>query len=151
MSNNVTVIANPKTGKVFNQNANLGKDGKAYGWFMVESKVLDMTGAIVSLKRRTAIKAISKEAYDAAASMLQVGSQLPGKIVVRESLTPFYEGQTPKTAGEGGTVCTKGGQPIYRQTEYSDLLEECDTLIAHDNVIEGSSVAASKQDLAVKA
>jgi hypothetical protein len=147
---NVTVIANPKTGKVFNQNANLGKDGKAYGWFLVESSVLDTSGPIVSIKRRTAVKAISKEAYDAAAGLLQVGSQLPGKIVVREALEPFYDGQKAKTAGEGGEVCTFNGNPIYRETEFTSDLSASDELIAHTNVITGSSVAASKNDLAVK-
>jgi hypothetical protein len=144
MTNNVTVIANATTGKVFNQNDNPGKDGKIYGWFTVESKVLNLAGAIASIERRVAIKAISKEAYDAAsaAGMLQAGSTLSGKIVIKEALTPFYDKNTPKTAGKGGTVCTKGGQPIYRKYEYTDLMEECDILIAHDNVIEGSSVAA---------
>lgn len=140
----VKILANPKNGLVFNRNAKLGSDGKVYGWFLVESQELDMSGAIVQVKRRTAVKAISEEAYLQAKDMFAPGSELSGKIIIKEALTPFFDGQAPKTAGAGGEVCTKGGKAIYRQAEYTSDLDAQDSLIAHDNVIAGSTANQSE-------
>ena len=38
-------------------------------------------------------------------------------IRVVETTTPQYEGHAPKTRGEGGSICTCGGLPIYRTTQ----------------------------------
>lgn len=138
----VKISVNPTNGLVFTENANLGKDGKAYGWFMVKSSAVDFSGAIAQVKTRVAIKAISKEAYEAAKDQLFAGAELPGQIIAKEALSPFYDGQTPKTAGQDGEVCTLKGQPIYRITEFTSDMSLTDELIAHDNVITGSSVAS---------
>ena len=38
-------------------------------------------------------------------------------IRIVETTTPQYEGHNPKTRGANGSICTSGGQPIYRTTE----------------------------------
>jgi hypothetical protein len=62
---------------------------------------------------------------------------LPGKIVVKESTTPFSE-ENPdadlKIAGNTGIVCCKDGEPIYRITYYTADATEEDEFVAHDNV-----------------
>lgn len=72
------------------------------------------------------------------------GKTLPGKIVVKETLEPRYDGQSPKINPSTGEVLTKNGMPIYRNTEYTGNPEEFDVLIAHDRVmqtVEDSQVA----------
>ena len=61
---------------------------------------------------------------------------LPGKIVVKESLSPFseeYPDQHLKVAGDTGIVCCIDGQPIYRMAFYTLDENEQDVFIAHDN------------------
>jgi hypothetical protein len=79
---------------------------------------------------------------------IQVESEIPGKIVVKESLTPFYETQQPKRSNPEGPVLYKtvGGinRPIYRQTEFTldDTIQ--DELIQHDNVLSTQPVATGR-------
>lgn len=63
-------------------------------------------------------------------------SVLPGKIVVKESTTPFSEenpDQHLKIAGSTGVICCIDGEPIYRITYYSQDPNEEDVFINHDN------------------
>lgn len=62
---------------------------------------------------------------------------LPGKIVIKESTTPFSEenpDQHLKIAGSTGIVCCVDGEPIYRVTYYTTDLNEQDEYVQHDNV-----------------
>lgn len=62
---------------------------------------------------------------------------LPGKIVVKESTTPFSEenpDQHLKIAGDTGIICCLYGEPIYRMTFYTADVNEQDEFIQHDNV-----------------
>jgi hypothetical protein len=62
---------------------------------------------------------------------------LPGKIVVKESTTPFSEedpDQHLKIAGDTGIVCCLYGEPIYRITYYTADPNEQDEFVQHDNV-----------------
>lgn len=64
---------------------------------------------------------------------------LPGKIVIRESTTPFSEenpDQHLKIAGATGIICCIQGQPIYKMTYYTTDENEVDELVQHDNVEE---------------
>jgi hypothetical protein len=64
---------------------------------------------------------------------------LNGRVVIRESLTPFNtknpEGDL-KIAGSTGVVCKVNNQPIYRKTVYTDMSTLQEELIQHDNVEE---------------
>jgi hypothetical protein len=62
---------------------------------------------------------------------------LPGKIVVKESTTPFSEenpDQHLKIAGDTGVICCLHGEPIYRITYYTTNPDEQDEFMQHDNV-----------------
>jgi hypothetical protein len=65
----------------------------------------------------------------------RLGSELPGKVVVMEQTTPFYEGQEPKRAGADGEILTFRGQPIYRNTVLTLDFTKQDQLIQHENII----------------
>jgi hypothetical protein len=81
------------------------------------------------------------------------GQELPGTIIIEESLTPFNK-KTPerdlKIAGDTGIVCTVGGQPIYRRAVYSYASNAQDTLIKHDNVEQLRSAYAQSNSSAIK-
>jgi len=67
------------------------------------------------------------------------GQELPGRIIVRESLKPFNEKDPDrdlKIAGETKVVCRVGGAAIYRKAFYTENSEVKDELIQHDNVEE---------------
>ena len=63
-------------------------------------------------------------------------SSLPGKIVIKEQLTPFTENNADrdlKYAGDTVIICCVDGEPIYRKTFFvSDSTAE-DVLVAHNN------------------
>lgn len=69
------------------------------------------------------------------------------KIIVKESLTPFYEGQQQKVNPSNGAICTSNGQPIYRETmivddnnQYIDELLKMDTIEVSVNKIQHEDI-----------
>lgn len=106
-----------------------------YGYVRVQQ-----TGAFINDKgwlkigRRSAlIKGLVKDLQEA---NFQDGQELPGKVVVMESLTPFNN-ENPerdlKIAGDTGIICRIEDQPIYRQTFYTSNENAEDQLIMHTN------------------
>jgi adenine specific DNA methylase Mod len=83
------------------------------------------------------------------------GQELPGKIVIQESLEPFNQ-KNPrkdlKIAGSTGIVCTLNGQPIYRRTIYKQDSFAENKLIQHDNVeqLRNAYAAESGKSSAIK-
>lgn len=134
MKNSVKVTANPANGQVFTSTGVSAKDGKEYGFIRLESKWLDMSGAVASVKSLSALKTISKEAFDI--SELQAGSELEGRIIIKESTTknPFRANQEPKRQGKDGGVLLYNGLPIYRETEFTTDMSIANVLVAHTAV-----------------
>ena len=59
-----------------------------------------------------------------------------GKIIVKESLTPFNKrepGRDYKIAGDSGIVCSIEEQPIYRKHFYTFSAKAEDETLEHDN------------------
>ena len=75
---------------------------------------------------------------------------ISGKIIVKESLTPFNE-ENPdrdlKIAGTTGVICRLDDQPIYRQTFYAQNLNAVDELIMHNNSDEIKDVQSAQKEL----
>lgn len=67
---------------------------------------------------------------------VQNKTELPGKIIVVEQLTPF-DTEDPdrdyKMAGKTGIICCVHGEPIYRKTFYTEDVTEQNTLLTHTN------------------
>lgn len=64
------------------------------------------------------------------------GMELEGKIVAKDSLTPFNRLNPEKdfkVAGKTEIVCTIEGKPIYRKTFYRQNSDAVDETIQHDN------------------
>lgn len=129
-------ITTNKEGQVFTKNANLGKDGKEYGYFRVEANRMDFSGAVAKVTPCSAL--ISMSAIDFAKSGLKAGQTLAGKIVFNESLIKIGNAE-PKRAGKDGEILTSGGQPIYRYSKFTSDQNATDVLIAHENVLVASA------------
>ena len=67
---------------------------------------------------------------------LESMASVPGKIIIKEQLTPFSTNDPDrdyKMAGDTGIICCVDGEPIYRKTFFvADATAE-DVLIAHNN------------------
>lgn len=62
--------------------------------------------------------------------------ELPGNIIVKESLTPFSNTDPDrdlKYAGKTGVICRVDDQPIYRRTFYTENPNANHELIQHSN------------------
>lgn len=132
MGTKVTVIGNEQ-GAVINQSAN-----PEYGYVRVMQTrtMFDENGF---LRARKVYALIPGRIEELEMAGFRAGQELPGQIIVRESLTPFNEDNPErdlKVAGNTGIVCSVEGQPIYRKTQYTASSNAEDTLIQHDNVEE---------------
>lgn len=82
------------------------------------------------------------------ASTLKAGDNfsekvLPVKLIVKESTTPFYEGQEPKINPETGAVIQHNEQNVYRQTfVVAETSTEVDAKLISDPV-EATPIAPS--------
>lgn len=109
---------NPEYGYVRVEQFGTQVDGE--GWLRVVKKSALIKGKMEDL--------LSQGYYD--------GQQIDGKIVVKESLKPFYDedpDRNLKMAGDTGVVCRLDDQPIYRQSFYTTNLNAQDELIMHTN------------------
>jgi hypothetical protein len=132
MGTKVTVIGNEQ-GAVINQSSN-----PEYGYVrVVQTRTMfDENGF---LRARKVYALIPGRIEELEMAGFRAGQELPGQVIVKESLTPFNENDPErdlKLAGDTGIVCSVEGQPIYRKTQYSASSNAEDTLIQHDNVEE---------------
>lgn len=128
--NKVIVTANAE-GKV----VSLSTNNAEYGYVRVEQVrgVVDDRGWV---SKKTLSALMYGKVEDLESLGYFKGQALPGKIVIKESLTPFNT-ENPekdyKIAGKSGIICCIDGQPIYRKCFYTTNEAEGDVLIAHDN------------------
>ena len=99
----------------------------------VESSVLETDNGFWVLKTRSAKIRLQVELAKAMMEkgLLKDGLELPvkGKIIVRESFDPFYEGQQPKINPGTGEVILYLNRPIYRQSIFTSNMDEKDMFI----------------------
>lgn len=134
MDSKVYVVGDPTTNAVIEQS----KNNPDYGYVkVIQSR--SMVGAD-GFYRKTEVPAlIHGFTSDLLHEGYYPGQELPGRVVIKESLTPFNKvepNRDLKIAGTTGVVCTIKGQPIYRKTIYTEVASVEETLIAHDNIDE---------------
>lgn len=131
MNKKVVVVASQE-GVVARPNPNNAE----FGHIRVSQTSMVMENGFARKVSRTAL--INGKLAELRELGLKAGEQLEGKIIVKESLTPFNK-ENPdsdlKLAGDTGVPCTIGGKPIYRKSFYVTD-DSTDTLIAHDNTDE---------------
>lgn len=119
------------------------------GWVRVEqtATAINEKGWLTKNRRSTFIKG---KVEDLAEQNYQIGQEIPGKIVIKESFTPFNQ-ENPdmdlKIAGDTGVVCRVDDQPIYRQSFYTNNVDAQDELIMHTNSEEIKQVIAAARAL----
>lgn len=127
----------------------VSQNSPEYGYVRVEqtTPIVNEQGWL-SIQKRSAL--IKGKVEDLQATGFYAGQVLPGRIVVKESHTPFNT-VTPerdlKIAGDTGVVCRVDDQPIYRQSFYTAQLDASDELIQHNNQDEIREVQASQKAL----
>lgn len=134
MKNQVTVTAD-KNGQVFFPNAKPGKDGKIYGYVRLEQVTLDLDSSVATKKTVSMLKQFEASA----ANMLEAGDTVNGKLIQKDSLTPWFADQEPlqvpvKPGSDELRTVTSGGQPVYRITEFTSNLEKSSAKLAYDKV-----------------
>lgn len=127
----------------------VSQNNPEYGYVRVEQSVTQISeaGWLKPVKRSALIKG---KVDDLAQAGFIEGHELSGKIIVKESLTPFNP-ENPdkdlKIAGQTGVVCRIDDQPIYRQTFYTSNQDAYDELITHDNTIEIREVQVAQREI----
>jgi hypothetical protein len=105
------------------------------------------------IERKTVSTLLQGATSDLTAMGFYAGQELPGSIVVEESMTPFNKKNPErdlKIAGETGIVCRVGDQPIYRRSTYSTASNAQDILIKHDNVEQLRTAYAQNNSAGIK-
>ena len=130
MQNKVNIVADDM-GNIIRQSSKNAE----FGHIRLEQQrvVFGNTGWVKSSNRSTLLHGKMDDLQNL---QLNVNTRLTGKIIVKESLTPFSNNDPDrdlKMAGETGIICAVEGEPIYRKTFFvADATAE-DVLIAHTN------------------
>jgi len=135
MNSKVKVVADPSTGAV----VRISENNPEYASVRLE-QVRTVIGNNNFVERKPVSTLLQGGTADLMLMEFYNGQELPGTIIIEESLTPFNK-KAPerdlKVAGDTGIVCSVNGQPIYRRSKYSSTVNAADiNLIQHDNVEE---------------
>lgn len=125
-------VTGDELGNVITQSVN----NPEYGYVRVE-QIKTTIDDNNFLRRKSVSALIQGNLVDLQAEGYFAGQELPGKIVVVESINPFNSknpARDIKHAGNTGIICTIEGLPIYRKTVYSLSTNAEDIFIKHDNV-----------------
>lgn len=148
MNSTVKVVADATTGAV----VRVSETNPEFSSVRLE-QVRTVIGNNNFIERKVVSTLLQGATADLTAMGFYAGQELPGTIVIEESMTPFNK-KTPerdlKVAGETGIVCTVGGQPIYRRAVYSTASNAQDTLIKHDNVEQLRSAYAQANSAGIR-
>ena len=161
MKKNVILTANPTTGAVFTLaldaqgNPKKDKNGKAFGSIRLEQSIIDLDFSYNNggVKKLSALKAMTAEAWEKVKNDLKPGMEFPGKIRVVETTDANLHkagvgtGFQIKKAGSADDAETlvNNGLPIFRRTEYVSDENVADILVQHSNVIKATSVTTNPQ------
>ena len=134
------IVCGNATGSVITQS----KNNPEYGYIQVEQTrtIVDDNTGFATSKRITAL--IPGLIKDLQAFGWNPGDEVEGKIIFKESLTPFNKKEPErdlKVAGETGIICSIEGKPIYYKTFYransaaadEPLKDKEGNLLKHDN------------------
>lgn len=144
MSNKVTVTADKNKNII-----TVSPNNPEFGWLTLEQEVFEINdrGWLKSTKR-TAL--VHGKVDDLKKAGYKEGTELPGKIVVLESLTPFSlenPDRDLKVAGKSGVICRVEDEPIYRKSFYTGNQNISDEFVAHTNVEEIRQVMEAQKML----
>ena len=148
MNSTVKIVADATTGAV----VRVSEINPEFASVRLE-QVRTVIGNNNFIERKTVSTLLQGATADLTAMGFYAGQELPGTIVIEESLTPFNKKNPErdlKIAGETGIICSVGGQPIYRRAVFSTASNATDTLIKHDNVEQLRSAYSSANSSAIR-
>lgn len=113
--------------------------GESIGFIRVEQTVRTFNdGGWTRNTNRSAL--IKGTVEDLEALNLKAGQKLPGKIVVQETTEEPYPDAQPKMNPSTEEIITHQGQPVYRETFFTQDMSKQDTILEMDKVGETSDV-----------
>jgi hypothetical protein len=128
LSGKVIAVVNPETRELFTVGYN-----PEWCSVRIESTVLENDEGFWNMKTRVGKIRLQVALAKAliANGLLKEGKELPvpGKIIVRESLEPFYDDQEPKVNPTTGELVLFLDRPVYRQTVFTSNLAAVDMFI----------------------
>lgn len=128
----------------------ISENNPEYGGFIVEQEATEIVNGWFRKVVRTA--RIAGGVKDLQEAKLTAGQEMPGKIVVKESLIPFNS-ENPdsdlKIAGSTGVICRYDDQPIYRKSFFTANLNDTDEFISHTNSEEIKQVLEAQRAMAI--
>lgn len=132
LSSKPIVKAHPLTGAIVTYFES--EKGETFGKVRVDQRSPVINNGFMSFANRSAFITFDEQIAKKMESILQEDKPYPieGRVVVTESLEPFYEGQGPKTKGVDGEVITHLGAPVYRETQFVFNLDAKDKLLVSD-------------------
>ena len=141
------VVTADKNGNVIN----VSENSPEYGYVRVEQNVTSVNdqGWLRLTKRTALIKGLMKDLLEVG---FRAGQEMPGRIVIQETLTAFNP-ENPdrdlKIAGDTGVICRIEDQPIYRQSYYTANPNAEDQILMHTNSDEIREVANAQKAISV--
>jgi hypothetical protein len=129
MSNKVRVTGD-ESGSVI-----IISDNPIFGYVRLEQEKINISNdgwleeSNLSALLRGPVSILKKKQYT-------INQELPGKIRIIEQTHPFNHKNPEKDlkkAGETDIICRIDGQPIYRNSFYTEDLSLTDELVKHDN------------------
>jgi hypothetical protein len=144
IKSNVLVVADKATGEISRNRIINYKDpetGKALtrevGVVMVQSKSLSGLSSLARVSTRTAFITLEQDALEflMESGQLKDGKEFPveGRIVIEETLEPYIKKdgttQNPKIKPTTGEIMTYKGQPVYRNSFFSEDISQSDVYL----------------------
>lgn len=149
MNAKVKVVGDAATGSVIN----VSENNPEYGFVKLEQVRTHIDGNGF-LRRKAVFALVHGTVQELKDSGFYAGQELPGCIIIRESMEPFNKKNPErdyKMGGNTGIVCRVGDAPIYRKTIYTIQSNVDDVLIQHTNVDELRVAYEQEKNPAIKA
>ena len=137
-------IKGDKAGNIITSSEN----NPEFGWIFVEQTANEFSNGWLRTVKRSARIMGNVDSFKN--SGFKKGTDIPGKIIVIESLTPFTienPDRDLKIAGQTGVICRFDDQPIYRQAIFTTDLNAFDQFVSHNNIEEIKQVQEAQRAL----
>jgi len=135
----VKVVAHPETGAIIT----VSKNNSQYGTIRLDSENVSLEGKFMNKSKRTAF--IRGKVEDLQSLGYKAGQTLGGKIVKKESFSPFYEGQSPKVNPSNGEIILTNGEETFLDYTYTADNNALDTWVGSTNKVAETQNALAEQ------
>ena len=141
MKNQAIVVKHPETGNVITK---WEKDGKTYGKIRLDQSTIEVANGFTNIRKRVAFVTMDEATMEVLAPSLKDGQPYPidGKIVRKESFSPFYDGQAHKINPTTNEAVLVNGNKVYLKDDFTTNMSAKDELIAASAVTVAEAATA---------